>query len=79
MQDAVPDRARIPNNMPQIHDQSSIELADFLSEGRVESVAEETPYGPSLDKRTLLRLVSAGFSFLVAGVNDGSLGVLIPW
>lgn len=65
--------------MPGTHDQSSIELADFLSERRAETAAEETPFGSSLDKRTLLRVVSAGFSFFVAGVIDGSLGVLIPW
>lgn len=33
----------------------------------------------SLDKRILLRLISAGFSLFVAGINDGSLGILIPW
>lgn len=27
----------------------------------------------------LLKLVSAGFSFFVAGVNDGSLGSVIPY
>lgn len=32
-----------------------------------------------LDKPTLLKLISAGFSFFVAGVNDGSIGALIPY
>ncbi|KAH8429378.1 uncharacterized protein LDX57_007042 [Aspergillus melleus] len=29
--------------------------------------------------RLLLKLVSAGFAFFVAGLNDGSLGALIPY
>lgn len=29
--------------------------------------------------RLYLKLVSAGFSFFVAGINDGSLGPLIPY
>lgn len=28
---------------------------------------------------TYLRLISAGFAFFVAGVNDGSLGPLLPY
>lgn len=31
------------------------------------------------DRITILRLLSAGFSFFVAGVNDGSIGALIPY
>ena len=37
---------------------------------------EEPNDGP--DKKILVKYISAGFSFFVAGVNDGSLGVLIP-
>ncbi|KAF4998385.1 hypothetical protein FDECE_11812 [Fusarium decemcellulare] len=33
----------------------------------------------ALDKGTYLRIISACFSFFVAGVNDGSLGALIPY
>ncbi|KAF4457266.1 Bypass of stop codon 6, partial [Fusarium albosuccineum] len=33
----------------------------------------------ALDKGTYLRILSACFSFFVAGVNDGSLGALIPY
>lgn len=65
-----------PNNRPESLNEDSVELADFLSEERVETRAEQAS---ALDKRTLLRLISAGFSFFVAGINDGSLGVLIPW
>ena len=32
-----------------------------------------------LDKLTYLKLMSAGFSFFVAGVNDGSIGALLPY
>lgn len=32
-----------------------------------------------LDGRTLLKVASASFSFFVAGVNDGSVGAIIPY
>lgn len=32
-----------------------------------------------MDKLTYLKLMSAGFSFFVAGVNDGSIGALLPY
>ncbi|KAK5655242.1 hypothetical protein OQA88_5809 [Cercophora sp. LCS_1] len=34
---------------------------------------------PNNDRKELVRLISAGYSFFVAGVNDGSLGSLIPY
>ena len=34
---------------------------------------------PPIDGATLVRLVCAGYSFYCAGVNDGSLGPLIPY
>ncbi|KAH6614616.1 major facilitator superfamily domain-containing protein [Chaetomium sp. MPI-SDFR-AT-0129] len=34
---------------------------------------------PKRDRATLLKLLSASFSFFVAGVNDGSIGALIPY
>lgn len=40
--------------------------------------SEETPE-KKLDKKTLMKLTSAGFCFYVAGVNDGSVGALIPY
>ncbi|KAI5468125.1 major facilitator superfamily domain-containing protein [Mariannaea sp. PMI_226] len=47
---------------------------------------EEEPVGPHSepttsknDGRTYLKILSAGFSFFVAGVNDGSLGALVPF
>ncbi|KAK4141532.1 uncharacterized protein C8A04DRAFT_39036 [Dichotomopilus funicola] len=34
---------------------------------------------PKRNRATLLKLLSASFSFFVAGVNDGSIGALIPY
>jgi fucose permease len=41
-------------------------------EGRSES-------GGRPDTATILKVVSASFSFFVAGVNDGSVGAIIPY
>ncbi|KAJ0276505.1 hypothetical protein COL940_008234 [Colletotrichum noveboracense] len=42
-----------------------------------------TPPRPSdegkLDNQTLLKLIAAGFAFFVSGVNDGSVGPLLPY
>jgi hypothetical protein len=57
-------------------EQSPIELSEVVAENET---SNETAASSHIDRRTLLRLLSAGFSFFVAGVNDGSLGVLIPW
>lgn len=32
-----------------------------------------------LSPKVVLKLLSAGFSFFVAGVNDGSIGTMIPY
>jgi len=40
---------------------------------------EEPEPDTSLDETTILKLISAGLSFYVAGVNDGSLGALMPY
>lgn len=37
------------------------------------------PETPKLDRATYLKIASAGFSFFVAGVNDGSIGALVPY
>ncbi|UKZ76777.1 hypothetical protein TrVFT333_004487, partial [Trichoderma virens FT-333] len=63
--------------------ESAIELTD-LTQGRSRdadpSETEPAP-GPDqrLNKSLYLKLISAGFSFFVAGVNDGSIGALIPY
>jgi hypothetical protein len=65
-----------PADRPQSLNEDSVELAEFLNQGRSGNEAEQAS---NIDRQTLLRLISAGFSFFVAGINDGSLGVLIPW
>lgn len=44
-------------------------------------VAEATPDEGRgvISRANVLRLMSAGFSFFVAGTNDGSIGALIPY
>lgn len=47
--------------------------------------AQTSPHPPDADwepttlKTNYIKVVSAAFSFFVAGVNDGSLGALIPY
>ena len=40
---------------------------------------EQKPSESKRDLATYLKLISAGFSFFVAGVNDGSIGALVPY
>lgn len=44
-----------------------------------EQPGDEQPAGEKLDRKMLSKLCSAGFCFFVAGVNDGSVGALIPY
>jgi hypothetical protein len=76
MRDTAPTQSISTTDRPRSLNEDSVELAEFLPEGRAGNEAEQAS---TLDRRTLLRLISAGFSFFVAGINDGSLGVLIPW
>ena len=39
----------------------------------------ESPAEIHLSRQAVLRIASAGYSFFVAGVNDGSLGTMIPY
>ena len=44
------------------------------------SSAHDTIATEPLPERAIrLKMISSGFSFFVAGVNDGSLGALIPY
>ena len=43
------------------------------------TISQPVDVQPPIDKATLLRLIAAGYSFFCAGVNDGSLGPLIPY
>ncbi|KAF7586164.1 hypothetical protein BBP40_009339 [Aspergillus hancockii] len=45
----------------------------------MESLRVYSPQPEPQPPRLLLKLISAGFAFFVAGVNDGSLGSLIPY
>lgn len=37
------------------------------------------PENSKLDRAVYVKIISAGFSFFVAGVNDGSIGALVPY
>lgn len=66
---------------------ASIELSSRVRHGRPVSqdLEEQTPVpvssNPPSDSISLprLKLLSAGFSFFVAGTNDGSMGPLLPY
>lgn len=64
--------------------ENAIELTDLAlrssheEAGPRETQPEEGP-NEGLSKLAYLRLISAGFSFFVAGTNDGSIGALIPY
>jgi len=49
------------------------------SESGKHDLDEEPPAETDTAGATPLRLASAAFSFFVAGVNDGSIGALIPF
>lgn len=55
--------------------EESIELSQAGQHHGSPLNAEPEPVAP----RTQIKLISAGFSFFVAGVNDSSLGALIPY
>lgn len=62
----------------------SYELADVSKQAPSRDAPEpatnpEPGDEDGLDKRTLLKLVAAGFSFFMSGVNDGSVGSLLPY
>lgn len=40
---------------------------------------QDAPADERLDRQMILKLVAAGFSFFVSGINDGSIGPLIPY
>lgn len=47
--------------------------------GGIEQDVQQVNAVPSIDRATLLKLICAGYSFFCAGINDGSLGPLIPY
>lgn len=40
---------------------------------------DDDPRDTKLDRKAVMKLASAGFCFYVAGVNDGSVGALVPY
>ncbi|RFU81655.1 mfs transporter [Trichoderma arundinaceum] len=63
--------------------ESAIEITDLTQGSSRDTDINETEPAPGpsegLSKSVYLKLISAGFSFFVAGVNDGSIGALIPY
>lgn len=58
------------------------ELSDHsprLSSNQQQVLDNETPPETKSDRQTYLKLISVAFSFFVAGVNDGSIGALVPY
>ncbi|KAK1238408.1 hypothetical protein MKX07_006554 [Trichoderma sp. CBMAI-0711] len=59
--------------------EDAIEIADLTQTGRQDASPAPEAESRGLDKTMYLKLISAGFSFFVAGVNDGAIGALIPY
>jgi hypothetical protein len=57
----------------------TIPLAEINTQEYATPASQTVDSVPPLDKITLLRLICSGYSFFCAGVNDGSLGPLIPY
>lgn len=58
----------------------NIDIAQRSKDGIVPTETESVQEPDDrLSKAVYLKLVSAGFSFFVAGVNDGSIGTLTPY
>ncbi|KAL2139674.1 hypothetical protein VTI28DRAFT_4874 [Corynascus sepedonium] len=58
-----------------------VEIPQSQNDAQMATNSDEraAPTGPKYDRVTILKLISAGFSFFVAGVNDGSMGPLVPY
>ncbi|KAL7792550.1 MFS general substrate transporter [Trichoderma ceciliae] len=63
--------------------ESAIEIADLSKESCRDAALGETEAAQEpkerFNKSAYLKLISASFSFFVAGVNDGSIGALMPY
>jgi fucose permease len=55
-----------------------VDLGDSTGREDDANVTQNT-YEPKRDWKLLSQLISCGVSFFVAGVNDGSLGALLPY
>lgn len=56
--------------------EEQIELSESARNGGSQTEAESEP---AMTRETSIKVVSAAFSFFVAGINDSSLGTLIPY
>ena len=64
-----------PREQTEIH---SMERIQIHSTAQTQIPSQETPPKPVVLRRNM-KLLSAGFSFFVAGTNDGSIGALLPY
>lgn len=55
------------------------ELAESPGRPLGSTPPEDDPPETKLDRKAIMKLASAGFCFYVAGVNDGSVGALVPY
>jgi len=60
-----------------VKDNSNESTEQAAQERALSQAIEDEP--ATIDRALALKLVSAGFSFFLAGINDGSLGTLIPY
>ncbi|KAK0737146.1 putative MFS transporter [Apiosordaria backusii] len=67
-----------PSPHPEIDAEHAARRASRTSLQVNGSLIVEDVQAPGLSKPVLLKLCSAAFSFFVSGVNDGSIGALIP-
>lgn len=56
--------------------EEQIELSESARNDVSQTGAESEP---AMTRETSIKVVSAAFSFFVAGINDSSLGTLIPY
>lgn len=60
-------------------DMSPMPARRTSGELNIDAHTQEPTENKRLDRATYLKIFSAGFSFFVAGVNDGSIGALLPY
>jgi hypothetical protein len=76
----MPDQSNSTPIEPQQHDPGAIQrqtLQNAFLDDACNVVSAEQP--TQLSRKVVLKLLSCGFSFFVAGTMDGSLGPLIPY
>lgn len=61
------------------HRRQETEASNNSTPSQLQQPESGSDQNTRLDKRIILKLISASFSFMVAGVNDGSVGAIIPY